>query len=101
MLLLILEQVGMWTGMYENLHSTMLLLIRSRGGYQDISKTKFTFHYASTYTGGNSKVVSAVPIYIPLCFYLYKEIKDKYLMYQEFTFHYASTYTGMNIESPE
>ena len=93
----------------------MLLLIRSRGGYQDISKTKFTFHYASTYTLKYNTVYyyihhlhSTMLLLIQyLCVNL---VYDKVDLHSTmlllipvpqtresfvftFTFHYASTYT--------
>ena len=48
----------------------MLLLIPER--FRNcILRTRFTFHYASTYTGSHMKIVNIYNIYIPLCFYLY------------------------------
>ena len=96
----------------------MLLLIRSRGGYQDISKTKFTFHYASTYTLKYNTVYyyihhlhSTMLLLIQyLCvnlvydkvdlhstmLLLIRHYGDNYLTpLKEFTFHYASTYTSV------
>ena len=76
-----------------NLHSTMFLLIRFDWLYDD-SDPEFTFHYVSTYTKSGStvwqlegnlhstmfllirnlfpRVFLSLNIYIPLCFYLYR-----------------------------
>ena len=50
----------------------MLLLIRSAVHHEECGSSRFTFHYASTYTYGGK------------C-----QFQRSYL----FTFHYASTYT--------
>ena len=78
-----------------HLHSTMLLLIPDPFAWAYLSQTRFTFHYASTYTdqeklfvcahelftfhyastytNGGKDPASLRRIYIPLCFYLYEK----------------------------
>ena len=77
------------------LHSTMFLLIRYSGRSQHGSMMVFTFHYVSTYTVGPVDLfVLLISIYIPLCFYLYRELQLYRCSAFPFTFHYVSTYTN-------
>ena len=99
----------------NNLHSTMFLLIRKHTPYHlpvesiyiplcfylyEIDcrvatvKSKFTFHYVSTYTDYiRADMIYPLSIYIPLCFYLYPVSRRWPPGSDEFTFHYVSTYT--------
>ena len=56
-------------------------------------RDQFTFHYASTYTQKHHVHRDCYLIYIPLCFYLYRPLHSPARSRRQFTFHYASTYT--------
>ena len=100
----------------QNLHSTMVLLLRSADHQHFIPSwiyiplwfyfytvgpislalaIKFTFHYGSTSTDSlRTPDHASIQIYIPLWFYFYDTFGPVFETVFEFTFHYGSTSTG-------
>ena len=87
------ERIRQNTWRENNLHSTMLLLILISAKYRGLSSFRFTFHYASTYTQTEMRIIRLSRNLHSTMLLLIRSCRLGCTCRRLFTFHYASTYT--------
>ena len=84
-----------------HLHSTMLLLYRSRRQNRPRMISRFTFHYASTLSGS---VIDFATAFVQFTFHYASTLSEflikDYAINELFTFHYASTLSLFPLKRP-